>query len=123
MIIGGKNSHERHGHVVEKSIIIKSLSELDLTLYTESFQKTCPAAEGLIVLTHTPFNLMLNIAFRNVLAAAQQETIDGFTHLYSVISRMMFPAKITVARLYIFLEASVELVPLIWETIPYLLVE
>lgn len=52
MIMGGENIHERHRHFVGKSIIIKSWSELELTLYTENFQKTCPAAEGLIILTH-----------------------------------------------------------------------
>lgn len=63
-------------------------------------QQTCPAAEGLLILTHSPFNPTPNIAFQNVLAPAQRETMDGFNHSYSDIS-CMFPAKITGARLYI----------------------
>lgn len=44
-------------HVVDKPIIIKSLLELDCTLYTVIFQNACPAAEELIILTHTLLSL------------------------------------------------------------------
>lgn len=69
---------------MDKPIIIRSLLELDHTLYTVSFKKTCLAAEELIILTHAAFTPRLNITFQNVLAPAQRETIDEFTHSYSL---------------------------------------
>lgn len=97
---------------------ITSLPKLDL-MYTW-FQQTRLAAEGLTVLTHSPFNPTLNEAFQNVLAPALSGD-NGRVHSF-LLRYFLFPVKITIARLYIFSEASVPQASLL-ETIPYLLVE